>query len=271
MGFFSGMYTKEGPGVPKNAPQKKGVARFFEILGRDMGSFWRAGLLTTICFIPCALAVVVGVLFHQYLGMVIIAAAVYVAGSMLAGPALTALHAVIIKSIRNIPGYMWHDYKKAFKENARQSVPAGMTFMVLLAIEAFSTYYYLFMVEKVNFIMVALVLFCMNLIITCGLFVFLQILFIDLPLFGMAKNSLMLMFGFAKRSMPAGIITILALVIFGVVLVWPITMLFLMLGIVAWVTLIVDMWAWPVMEQAFHVTERQEAKKAGLADSGIEK
>ena len=269
MGFFSNSYTKEGPGVPKNAPQKKGVARFFEILGRDMGPLWRAGMLTTLCFLPSAAAVVFGILFHQYLGMVRIAAAIYVLGAMLIGPALTALHAVVIKTIRNIPGYMWHDYKKAFKDNARQSVPAGMTFMVLLAIETFSTYYYLFMVEKVNFIMLALVLFCMILIITCGLFMFLQILFIDLPLFGMAKNSLMLLFGFAKRSLPAGLIVIVSFVVFGVVIVWPITFIFLLLGLFAWVTLIVDMWAWPVMEKAFHVTERQEEKKAEEAKKGI--
>ncbi|MEG1381593.1 MAG: DUF624 domain-containing protein [Ruthenibacterium sp.] len=255
--------------MPKNAPQKKGIARFFEIMGRDMGALWRAGILTTLCFVPCMIAVVFGILFHEYLGMVIIAAAVYVLGAMLAGPALTALHAIVIKAIRNIPGYMWHDYKKAFKDNARQSVPAGMTFMVLLAIETFSTYYYVFMVPKMNFIMLGLVLFCMILIITCGLFLFLQILFIDLPLLGMAKNSLMLMFGFAKRSLPAGIITIVVLVFFGVFLIWPVTFLCLMLGLVSWVTLIVDMWAWPVMEQAFHVTERQEAKKAEDADNGL--
>ena len=31
------MYTKEGPGVRKDQPPKKGAARFFEILFRDYG------------------------------------------------------------------------------------------------------------------------------------------------------------------------------------------------------------------------------------------
>ena len=42
MGLFTN-YTKEGPGVDKDAPRKTGIGRFFELVGRDMnGKIGRA-------------------------------------------------------------------------------------------------------------------------------------------------------------------------------------------------------------------------------------
>ena len=54
MGFFSNRYTREGPGVPKDAPPKKGLARFWEVLARDWGDLWKAGTLLVVCCIPLA-------------------------------------------------------------------------------------------------------------------------------------------------------------------------------------------------------------------------
>ena len=34
MGFFN--YDKEGPGIDKNAPKKKGIFLFFELLGNKL-------------------------------------------------------------------------------------------------------------------------------------------------------------------------------------------------------------------------------------------
>ena len=42
MGFFNRNFDRPGPGVAKDAPRKKGAARWFEILGRDLGSFFKA-------------------------------------------------------------------------------------------------------------------------------------------------------------------------------------------------------------------------------------
>ena len=51
MALFNFHFDRPGPGVSPDAPRKKGPARFFEILGRDLMSFYlaqparRAGLL----------------------------------------------------------------------------------------------------------------------------------------------------------------------------------------------------------------------------------
>ena len=62
MGFFNRNFDRPGPGVDKNAPRKTGPARFFEVVGRDGGSFFKASLLCLLGFIPWALLVGIGVI-----------------------------------------------------------------------------------------------------------------------------------------------------------------------------------------------------------------
>ena len=71
MGFFSNMYTKEGPGVRKDQPPKKGIPRFFEILMRDYGHLLKVNFLFLLCCLPMVTVVLFGLLFHQYLGMLL--------------------------------------------------------------------------------------------------------------------------------------------------------------------------------------------------------
>ena len=45
MALFNMHYDRPGPGVDPDTPRKKGAARFLEVLGRDMTSFWLASFL----------------------------------------------------------------------------------------------------------------------------------------------------------------------------------------------------------------------------------
>ena len=261
------MYTKEGPGVRKDEPKKKGFARFFEILLRDYGHLLKANFFFMMCCAPLILVVVVAVTFTAvtglYLGVLLIAAALYVAASLLVGPALASLHAIAVKTVRDEPCYMWHEFKRVWKANWRQSMPAGTLFCTLLAMEGVAAYFYLFSQEKTNVLLTAFVLFGLLLVTVCWLFTTLQLLFLDMPLLGMMKNSLLIMFGYAKRALPAGLIILAATV--GVVFFvpWPIVIPIMFLGLPALLAVIGDMWAWPVMETAFHISELQQAKRDG--------
>ncbi len=260
MGLFSARFDREGPGVPKNAPQKKGLARYFEILFRDFGALWRCYMLTAICFIPCIFAVLFGLLFHQYLGMVLIAAVIYIVGALLCGPAMVAQHAVVIKAVRDIPGYMMHDYKKAWKDNAKQARVTGLVIMILLALECLSVYFYLVM-DKINIIMVALVLFCLLILTSASLLIFVQMIFLALPLGGIVKNALLMTFGYAKRTIPAALFVLVPTIVFTLFVPFAIWVPLLLLGLPIMLTLAADQCIWPVMEQAFHISEQQAAKQ----------
>ena len=144
MGFFSNMYTKEGPGVRKDQPPKKGIPRFFEILMRDYGHLLKVNFLFLLCCLPMVTVVLFGLLFHQYLGMLLIAAVLYLLCAVLVGPAMTCLHGITVKTVRDEPCYMWHEFKKCWKGNWKQSVPAGVLFCTLLAMECIAAWYYMF-------------------------------------------------------------------------------------------------------------------------------
>ncbi|NLS85291.1 MAG: hypothetical protein GXZ14_06795 [Ruminococcaceae bacterium] len=272
MGLFSSNYNRPGPGVPKDAPAKKGIPRFFEIFIRDFGMLWRANFITMLCFIPCFIALIIGQAFSEYIGMVLICSLVFVLGCCLAGPALTALFGVTVKSVRDIPGYMWHDYKKYFASNIKQSIPAGIISMVLIAMDFIMVNFYLTQEGNSRYVLLALVFFGVIVITGCSIYCFLQILFIDLPLPAILKNSLMLMFGYVKRSLPATLIGIVFLVAMLGVISWPFAiMLAFFFGLPVFVLVIICMWTWPIMDKTFNITQLQKDKEERENATNIEK
>ena len=108
MGLFSN-YNKPGPGVAPDAPRKRGLSRLIEILGRDMGSFFKAGMLAFASCIPFVAGAVLAVLSHGLLVMIIAG----IVGGALAGPQLTALADTILRSLRDEPGFWWQTYRRA--------------------------------------------------------------------------------------------------------------------------------------------------------------
>ena len=52
MGLFSPNYIKPGPGISKDAPKKKGIFLYFEILARKIFKLYQASWLYCVCSIP---------------------------------------------------------------------------------------------------------------------------------------------------------------------------------------------------------------------------
>ena len=50
--LFFPNFKEEGPGIPPDAPRKKGFARFAELLGRDGLDLFRAGFLALLGCLP---------------------------------------------------------------------------------------------------------------------------------------------------------------------------------------------------------------------------
>ena len=133
MGFFNRNFDRPGPGVAKDAPRKTGAARFFEVLGRDYGSFFKASLLCILGYLPWTLLVGIGVL-GQNMIFTLVGGLV---GGVIAGPALAGMHDTVLRSLRDEPGYWWHVYKRAFKNNWRASMAPGALLGVLTAGQLF--------------------------------------------------------------------------------------------------------------------------------------
>ena len=262
MGLFGINYNRPGPGVAKDAPPKKGVMRFFELLGRDYGALWRVGMVTMVCFLPLVISAGILYLFRGYIIPMAIGLVLYALSSMLAGMAVAAQTAVTLKAVRDIPGFAWQDYKKAWKDNAKQARRTGLVMFSLMGIECASVIYMLFVQGQLNVMILGMALLGLLLCVGCGMLCFAQMVFLEMDLITMVKNSMFLMFGFLNRTLP-GLLFILVpyalMLLFVSVPLWP---LFFLLGLHAVLLLVWGQWVWPVMESAFHITERQKERDA---------
>ncbi|WP_367924503.1 hypothetical protein [uncultured Ruthenibacterium sp.] len=266
MGLFNFNLNKEGPGVPKDAPKKKGAARFFEIFTRDFSQIWLSNLLLLVCAVPMITAVLFSFLFWQYLGVVAIAAVVFLLSNVLLGPALASMHTILVKQLCDEPCFFWHEYKKAWKSCWKQAIPVSMLFSAICGMECAAGIIHLLTAEKPSAILLGMVLLGLYIAVTSWLYATIQLTQMDMKIGPMLKNSLLLTMGFLKRSLPAGLVILVSVTVLVGFIPWPITFLLAMVGVPAIVALVADMWAWPVIEQVFHISElraeRREKQRA---------
>ncbi len=225
MGLFTPSYLKEGKGVRKDEPPKKGILRFFEIVARDSGDLVKLNLLFFISCIPI----------------------------ITIGPAIVAMSAVVVKRVRNIPCYAFHEYKKAFKENLKRSFPAGLLVMVFVVMSLFAAWYYNSAYNQsqdlMYLVLAVITLFLSGLISAGSCYLFTMIAVVDLPLKLQLKNAVLLTFGFLPRT---ALFFIISLVLWAAaVLFLPWTLLVFVFVFFSFVNLIINMNVWNVLEKVF--------------------
>ena len=138
MALFNFHFDRPGPGVSPDAPRKKGPARFFEILGRDLTSFYLAGLLALVSALPFVFGVWFAVDTHSLVPLLLAG----VLGGMIAAPQLCGLLDTILRSLRDEPGFWWATYRRAWKRNVRASLLPGAICGLLLAMQIFTVFHY---------------------------------------------------------------------------------------------------------------------------------
>lgn len=263
MGFFNRNFDRPGPGVAKDAPRKTGAARFFEVLGRDYGSFFKASLLCLLGHIPWALLVSIGVLGQNMLFTL----AGGLLGGVIAGPTLAGMHDTVLRSLRDEPGYWWHVYRRAFKNNWRASLAPGGLLGLLTAGQMFLFFYIFMGLLKPDLLTAAML--ALNLLLTgmCAPFVFGQLVLMDLPFGKLLKNSLFLALGNALWAMLMALVQ--AVYWAAMLLLFPFSVLFLiLLGFVP-VTVFCQQIAWRIMDKVFGLEEQfRQKREAQLAGEG---
>ncbi len=115
MGLFNS-YTKEGPGISKDAPQKRGVVVFFETFFRN---FWKFGFISLVYSLISVPLVTAG----------------------LAGVGMTN---VARNTARDKHSFGLSDFFETIKKNWKQALPAGIINTAVYALLLFNvSYFYL--------------------------------------------------------------------------------------------------------------------------------
>ena len=264
MGFFRANYDRPGPGVSKDEPRKKGVARFFELLFRDMGDLAKLNVLFFVTLIPTSVWFLFGIIgFYTPISLIISLLLAYPVG----GAAAACIY-YITKMMRDEPSYVWFEFKRKFRENHKQAAPVGIFCMAFIyaqiliwsslwrsLIEGESIggffWYFLAFLSIVFFLMIIP-------------YVFMHFSYIELKTRLILKNSVLMAFGYFPRTIMGALFggmlwLIYALFVPAPVIASPIlvllTMLILMLVCFTLCALLCLMWVWKPFDGQFKVEE----------------
>lgn len=119
--------------TPGTGLRLTGFQRFCELLDRDFKRFFLANLLTLLGFLPWISGVLFAILSSSTL--ILIPACIF--GGAIAGPVSACLYDSIFRSLRDAPGKFTENYKRAWKQNWRQSVLPGIILCLLLGFYIF--------------------------------------------------------------------------------------------------------------------------------------
>lgn len=256
MGFFNRNFDRPGPGVEKDTPRKKGLPRFFELLGRDFGSFFKANLLCAAASIPAAFFVSFGLFSNSILFII----GGGIIGGMILAPCWAGMHDTVLRAMRDEPGYWWHTYKRAMKNNWKQSIAPGALCGLLISSQLCVLWMVLQTGMQLTIPMVILI--SADVLITgmCTPFLWGQLVLMDMSFPMVLKNSLL----FALANAPRALLLAFIQVIYwgAVFLFMPVTSFLVLLFGFALITLITQMIAYPAMDKVMGLEEKFKALRA---------
>lgn len=140
MGFLSNRYTRPGPGVDPDAPQKRAFFRFFDIFFRKLTHFAKVNLLYAVTGLITAIPIFILIFtvfssvvysrvdaelaeYAAYLTLIwaFFCTNLYVT-VMGVGPATAGITYILRNFAREEHAWIWSDFKDAFKDNFKQAI-----------------------------------------------------------------------------------------------------------------------------------------------------
>lgn len=226
--------------------RKVGAARFFELLGRDLWPFYKASILCVLGFAPGYAAVLFSTMAAS-LPLCLLSGAV---GGLIAAPVFCGMLDTILRALRDEPGYWWHTYRMAWKQNWKDALLPGALAGLILGLWA----YLLFTLPDMENVPTT-VWICMILtiffLLAIGTYTFAQIVLVSVPLPKLLKNAALFTIGLFPRTLIA---VAVQAAYWGVTLAWmPYTLpLVLLTGF--WFPCTVALLAiYPGLDKSFHL------------------
>lgn len=246
MNLFFRDFSKPGPGVPPNAPRKKGIARWLEVAGRDFGRFWCAGALAMVSMIPLVCAQL-----FQPIPMLILSAL----GGMLAAPQLCGLADTILRSLRDEPYFWWHIYRRVWKRNAKTSLIPGTVWGLVTGIQLYTLIHFF----EAQFTLATIIILLVGLVVVQGTFLWVwpQLALVEVPGSALLKNSILLFLGSLGRSLGASLLVVVSVALTA--LYMPYSLVILLLFNIWPVMTAVWLILYPRLEDAFDIEESVRA------------
>ena len=260
MGFLFPDYNKFGPGVDPEAPRKKGVFRLWEVFSRDYWFIMLAGLLALAGMLPFIAGISIAYRTHSLLIMFLSGAV----GGIVAAPGICGLADVLLRCLRDEPGFWWYRYKTAMKRNWKGCLLPGTLFGTVFSVQCFTLLHLPQSGSGLGMFVCQLVSMLVS--VSLFLYVLMQIALIELPFLKMLKNSIWL----SIRYLPKTLLASLSQLIYwlAIVLFFPVTATIILLTSIWLPLLIAFVGLYPVIDDVFQIEKRlQEEQSKEETDS----
>ena len=248
MGFLFPDYNRFGPGVDPEAPRKRGVFRLWEIFSRDYWFIMFAGLLALMGMLPFIAGILIAYRTHSLLIMFLTG----VAGGVIAAPGICGLSDVLLRCLRDEPGFWWHRYKTAMKRNWKGSLLPGALFGAVFSVQCFTLLHLSQSGSGLGMFMCQLV----SMLVSVSLFLYglMQIPLMELPFLKMLKNGIWL----SIRYLPKTLLASLSQLVYwlAIVLFFPVTATIMLLTSIWLPLLIAFVGLYPAIDDAFQIEKR---------------
>lgn len=164
----------------------------------------------------------------------------------------------ILRALRDEPGYWWHTYRMAWKQNWRESLLPGAGAGFCLGLWAFLLYALPDLENVPISVWICMVLGIFFLLVFC-LYLFAQVVLVSVSQAERLKNAALFMIGFLPRTLAAGAVLC---IYWGMMLAWmPYTIpVVLILGFWLPCTLALQI-IYPALDKAFHLEKTITARR----------
>ena len=270
MPLFWQNYNKPGPGISKDEPRKKGIARFIELIARDFGNLVKLNLLYQLCILPSQV-----LLFFAYFffgsGISIIFWVSALVACIPLGPARTTVFYCVSKMLRDEPGFIGHDFRKVFLSNFRSMVLPGLVYGLAVGMQAFYAISLLSLHENVPFSLLSFAILILVIALIAP-YMFLQAGYLDLKVPTMVKNCFFLTFAYFPRSIASAVLSgalMIAQTVINLMLSFVLLPVTLLVGYV-FPCLISLMFIWPPVDRTFSIEKTLLEREESAVISDIE-
>ncbi|MGN1481145.1 YesL family protein [Porcipelethomonas sp.] len=221
-----------GVGIPKNAPKKKGIARFFELFIRKFWKIAEVNLLYSVFFIPVLLAVYAFAKVSSSTVTILMSGLCIIVFAAVIGPATAGMFKIMRNFTIEKHAFILTDFKKTFTENYKKSAVMGILDILVYSVLGIAVYIYpklakaydnkLILIPFVICISAAIIFTMMN------YYSYLMIVATDISFKNILKNSFVLSCVALKKNFLTLVITLLISGVFIIAIIWNLSFAFLL-------------------------------------------
>ncbi|MBR1750673.1 MAG: DUF624 domain-containing protein [Ruminococcus sp.] len=218
MGIIFKDYESSGPGIAKNAPQKKGAALFFELLFRNISTITSVNLLYFIFFLPLVAIVAAISFIKNYTVVMVVTGVMLAAFAVLIGPATAAVANIMRKLYLRRHTFVVRDFFRAFRDGFKKASAIGILGILVALSAGASLYVYpQFAIQSGNKMWYVPMVITLSLAIVAAMmnfYIYLMLTATDLSLKDLLKNS----FSLAFIAMKTNLLTLLITAVIAVLM-----------------------------------------------------